>query len=181
MMRACLLPTAVLATVLVGPTLAAEPEAANHPVWWTVGDAPLAELRGGFDLGTGLIVSFGITRAVYINNQLVTQTSLQLPDLSRLQSLDTVQAAALAQQIRAQVAAQLAGQAQVIQNGPGNSVAPEAVIVPLGTYIQNTLNNQSIRTETLIQATSNGLGMLKNMNLQSTINDAVNQAIGGLR
>lgn len=171
----------LMAALPGGPCFAAQDEAAA-PVWWTVGDAPLAEMRGGFDLGRGLIVSFGITRAVYINNQQVTQTTLQLPDLGHLQGLPTDQAATLAQQIRAQVAAQLAtqlaGQAKVIQNGPGNSVSPEVAVLPLGTYIQNTLNNQTIRTETLIQATSNGLGLLKSMNLHNAIQEAVNQAIG---
>ena len=68
-----------------------------------------------------------------------------------------------------------------MQNGPGNTVDAGALTVPLATYIQNTLNNQTIRTETLIQATTNGGALLRLMNLQSTINDAVNRSIGGAR
>lgn len=178
MRRLCIFPpwtaALLLAALVASPSLHAATDEADT-LWWTVGDAQLADLRGGFDVGMGLIVSFGISRAVYINNQLVTQTTLQLPDLSRL---NATQAADMARQIQAQITSQLAGRGQVIQSGPGNTVSPDAIVVPLGTYIQNTLNNQTIRTETIIQATTNGLGMLKNMNLQATIHDAVNQAIG---
>ena len=67
------------------------------------------------------------------------------------------------------------------QNGPGNTVDTGALTLPLATYIQNTLNNQTIRTETVIQAHTNGAALLRTMNLQATINDAVNRAIGGAR
>lgn len=178
MRRLCIFPlwtTALLLAALVAaPPLHAATEEADT-LWWTVGDAQLADLRGGFDVGTGLIVSFGVSRAVYINNQLVTQTTLQLPDLSRL---NACQVADLTKQIQSQISSQLASKGQVIQNGPGNTVSPGAIVVPLGSYIQNTLNNQTIRTETLIEATTNGLGMLKSMNLQATIRDAVSQAVG---
>jgi hypothetical protein len=135
-----------------------------------VGDQKLAQLRGGFDLGSGLFVSFGISRAVYINNQLVTTTSFQTSGLDKLAQ---VRIAELTQQLQAQQ--------QVVQNGPGNTVDAGALTVPLATYIQNTLNNQTIRTETVIQATTNGGALLRLMNLQSTINDAVNRSIGGAR
>ena len=128
-------------------------------------------LRGGFDLGSGLFVSFGISRAVYINNQLVTTTSFQTSGLDKLAQ---VQFAELARQLTAQ-------QQQVVQNGPGNTVDTGALSLPLATYIQNTLNNQTIRTETVIPAHTNGAALLRTMNLQATINDAVNRAIGGAR
>ena len=146
------------------------PPADPRPVWWAVGDQKLAQLRGGFDLGSGLFVSFGISRAVYINNQLVTTTSFQTSGLDKLAQ---VRIAELTQQLQAQQ--------QVVQNGPGNTVDAGALTVPLATYIQNTLNNQTIRTETVIQATTNGGALLRLMNLQSTINDAVNRSIGGAR
>ena len=146
------------------------PPADPRPIWWAVGDQKLSQLRGGFDLGSGLFVSFGISRAVYINNQLVTTTSFQTSGLDKLAQ---VRIAELTQQLQAQQ--------QVVQNGPGNTVDAGALTVPLATYIQNTLNNQTIRTETVIQATTNGGALLRLMNLQSTINDAVNRSIGGAR
>jgi hypothetical protein len=142
-------------------------QAPQESVWLAASDHTLSQLRGGFDLGAGLVVSFGISRAVYINGQLITSTSLQVGDLSRL---TPTQAAALGQQI--------ATQTQVVQNGPGNTLESGTDKVPLTTFIQNTLNNQTIRNQTVIQATSNGLSMVKNMNLQSTINQAIANAIG---
>lgn len=148
----------------------APPPADPRPIWWAVGDQKLSQLRGGFDLGSGLFVSFGISRAVYINNQLVTTTSFQTSGLDKLT------------QVRfAELAQQLSALQQVVQNGPGNTVDASVLTVPLATYIQNTLSNQTIRTETVIQATTNGAALMRLMNLQSTINDAVNQAIGGAR
>jgi hypothetical protein len=141
-----------------------------RPIWWAVGDQKLLQLRGGFALGSGLLVSFGITRVVYINNQLVTTTSFQANGLDKLSQ---TRIAELAQQLNAQQ--------QVVQNGPGNTVDAGALTLPLATYIQNTLNNQTIRTETVIQATTNGAALLRLMNLQATINDAVNRAVGGAR
>lgn len=146
------------------------PPADPRPIWWAVGDQKLSQLRGGFDLGSGLFVSFGISRAVYINNQLVTTTSFQTSGLDKLT------------QVRfAELAQQLSALQQVVQNGPGNTVDASVLTLPLATYIQNTLSNQTIRTETVIQATTNGAALMRLMNLQSTINDAVNQAIGGAR
>jgi hypothetical protein len=142
-------------------------QAPKESVWLAASDRTLSQLRGGFDLGAGLVVSFGISRAVYINGQLVTSTSFQVGDITRLTA---PQAAALGQQIAAQT--------QVVQNGPGNTLESGAGTVPLTTFIQNTLNNQTIRNQTVIQATSNGLSLVKNMNLQATINQAIANAVG---
>lgn len=135
-------------------------------VWLAASDRTLDQLRGGFDMGSGLVVSFGISRAVYVNGQLATSTSFQVGDITKL---NPSQAMALNQQ--------MASQTLVVQNGPGNTVEPGAATIPLATYIQNTLNNQTIRNQTVIQATTNGLGIIKSLNLQSTLNDALTNAI----
>ena len=141
----------------------------GESIWLAASDRTLDQMRGGFDLGTGLMVSFGISRAVYINGQLITSTTFQVGDLTRLTPL---QAAALSQQISTQT------QAQVVQNGPGNTVELNVGTIPLATYIQNTVNNQTIRSQTIIDASSNGIGMVKGMNLQGTINEAIANAVG---
>jgi hypothetical protein len=138
----------------------------EESMWLAASNHTLDQLRGGFDVGAGLVVSFGISRAVFINGQLVTSTSFQVGDITKLTS---AQAVVLSQQI--------SSRAQVLQNGPGNTVDAGAAIVPLAMYIQNTLNNQTIRNETVIQATSSGLSMVKNLNLQATLNDSINNAI----
>lgn len=168
---------------------------AQGAVWLAASERTLDKMRGGFDLGTGLVVSFGISRAVYINGQLITSTSFQIGDLTKLTA---PQAAALGQQIATQM--------QVVQNGPGNTLESGAAgtavtgkavttgttgttgiagiagttvqTVPLATLIQNTLNNQTIRNQTVIDVSSNGLSILKTMNLQSTITQAVANAVG---
>ncbi|MFC5523110.1 hypothetical protein [Polaromonas jejuensis] len=164
-----------LAAGLCGLLLAGASQAQNIPqqpyqesVWLAVSDRALDQLRGGFDLGAGLVVSFGIDRAVFINGQLMASTVLQIGDVAKLTS---AQAAVLGQQIMSQV--------RVVQNGPGNTVDPGAVTVPLAMVIQNTLDSQTIRNQTVIQATTNGLGILRGLNLEATINESIARAIGG--
>lgn len=128
-------------------------------MWLAASDRALDQLRGGFDLGAGFMVSFGISRAVYINDQLITTMSFQLGDITKI---TPAQAAALGQQFTAQ--------AQLAPNGPGNTVQPgspavpppaseapppASVVSPLATVIQNALNNQTLRMQTVIQANTN--------------------------
>jgi hypothetical protein len=139
----------------------------DNSMWLAASDRTLDRLRGGFDLGSGLLVSFGISRAVYINGQLVATTSFQSGDIAKI---TPAQVAVLSEQAASQV--------QLVQNGPGNTVEPGALTVPLATFIQNTLNDQTLRTQTVIQASTNGLSTLRSMNLQATIREAVANAIG---
>lgn len=138
---------------------------ADNSLWRTVSDRTLAKLRGGFDIGAGLQVSFGITRTVYINGALITETTLSLGELSQLTPAQA-----------AQLNGQLAG-LNLVQVGPGNSVPSAVANLGAGTVIQNTLNNQQINVQTLINASSNGLGMVRSMNVQGTIDDALARAI----
>lgn len=152
-------------------------------LWQPVADRTLEAMRGGFSLGGGLEVSFGITRAVYINGELVVETTL---NLSRLAELGQ-EAVAQLQQLQ---------QLQVVQNGPGNTVVtgaapspskasgdsgPTVSAVPgvaTGTVIQNSLNNQQILHQTIINATSNGLGLMRLSTLHETLSEAIRQSIG---
>lgn len=141
-------------------------DSTGAPLWLTVSNQRLDNMRGGFDLGLGLLVSFGISRATYINQELVTSMTLQLGDISKLTAL---QAQRLGQQINLPP--------QVIQNGSGNVVDSGAMSLPLGTYVQNTLNNQTLRTQTVIDINTNGLGMMKNFNFQAMMQEAITNAI----
>jgi hypothetical protein len=49
----------------------------------------------------------------------------------------------------------------------------------LATVIQNSLNDQVLRTQTIINVSSNGLGLLRSMNLQKTLDMALTQALAG--
>ena len=145
----------------------ASPDKAETPLWMTVSNKRLDKMRGGFDLGLGMMVSFGISRATYINQELVTSMTLQLGDLSKLTAS---QAQQLGQQINLQP--------QIVQNGSGNVVDSGAITLPLGTYVQNSLNNQVLRTQTVIDITTNGLGVLKNANFQTMMQEALTNALG---
>jgi hypothetical protein len=136
-------------------------------MWLAVSHRELDTLRGGFNLGDGLMVSFGISRVAYINEQLVASTTLQFGDITRLSAQ---QAARLGQQLMLQP--------QIVQNGPGNAVQAGAVSSPLATVVQNTLSDQLVRTQTVINVSSNGLSALRNMNLQATIQSALTNALG---
>jgi len=148
--------------------LAGAPEGAEAgEMWLAVSHRELDTLRGGFNLGDGLMVSFGISRVAYINEQLVASTTLQFGDITRLSAQ---QAARLGQQLMLQP--------QIVQNGPGNAVQAGAVTSPLATVVQNTLSDQLVRTQTVINVSSNGLSALRNMNLQATIQSALTNALG---
>jgi hypothetical protein len=50
--------------------------------------------------------------------------------------------------------------------------------LPQGTYVQNTLNNQVLRSQTVIDIATNGIGILKNNNFQSMMQEAITNALG---
>ncbi|QYD72192.1 hypothetical protein KZJ38_35210 [Paraburkholderia edwinii] len=151
------------------PTAATVPTSKTDPNWSTpdkvaISDERLDTMRGGFDLSSGLKVSFGVSRMVVVNGNLVTTTSFNIPDIANLS----------AQQAQ-QLASVNAG--SLIQNGPGNVVQPGAMPALSGAVIQNTLNNQNIQALTTINTTVNSLSMFKNFNVGSTLGGALTNAV----
>jgi hypothetical protein len=117
-------------------------------------------VRGGF-ITDGLNISFGIERAIYINGALVTTTSLNLSDLGRISAgrgttaFDT-------------------GTIALIQSGAGNTVSSGAFsAASVGNVIQNALDGQKIQNVTVINATVNSLGVLRGLNLESSLRGAL--------
>ena len=165
------------------------PEGVGQPFrpadWAAASDERLDGLRGGFELGAGLTVSFGIARTVMINGEVLSRTSFVLPDIGKI----TAEQAAMAR-------AALGG-LTVVQNGPGNGVAPNAFtlspstsatsatdgvspggpVLSSGTVIQNSLSNQVLQNTTLINTGVNSLGLLKLGHANSALRDAL---LGGL-
>jgi hypothetical protein len=125
-----------------------------------VDDARLDSVRGGFDLGGGMFAAFGISRAVYVNGALVAQTAVQVPDVARITA---VQAGALT----------TANAARVIQIGLGNHVDPAVLLHMGGTVIQNTLDNQRVKSLTTIDVTVSGLDTFRSLNLQDSLQPAL--------
>lgn len=189
MRRNFALPGALRVLACLAPLATANAQNAPAPpdsqqLWLAVEDTTLAQLRGGFALGDGLLVSLGITRALYINGALVTETSLHL---NAANPLDAAQAARLGQQLQS---------LNLVQNGPDNvfqagsaqtlpqaTAAGSAVLRSVsglgpGTLVQNSLSGQNILNRTTIDASSSGLSLLRAAQLQSDISQAVQQAIG---
>lgn len=115
----------------------------------------LGAIRGGFTGINGLQVSFGIERTVYINGNLVSTTSLNVSPQG--QAVGVGESVAL------------------IQSGAGNNFAPQ-IILPSSlpaTVIQNTLNDQKIQALTVINATVSSMQMLRSLDFQNSMREAV--------
>jgi len=133
-----------------------------------VAAAALDAARGGFEVAGGLSLSLGIERVVSVNGEIMARTNIAIPDLAAM----TAEQARLTQDAL--------GAARMIQIG-GNNYAAADLNLPNGaTLLQNTLSGQDIRTATTISSTVNSMALIKDINFQSTIRDAVVRSPGGL-
>ena len=205
-----------------------------------VSAARLAAVRGGFDLGDGLQVSFGIQRAVYVDGNLVTYISMSIPDVAHITTQQAMSLATALSTVDVQIGSgntfdpssntghagtaatiasglALAGtQASVPATAPasgsalvsGTSIlangqmasaasssmqagaaigAPTAsgnpvvtsIVIPssatqpnAATVIQNTVNNQVVRTLTTLNVAVNALNVMRGQNLQQSLQAA---------
>ena len=141
-------------------------DAAPPDGWEAVDGSELDTMRGGFTTGGGLIVALGIERLVSINGQTVARTRFELAATGGLAG----QAAAAARSALSDGA--------LIQNGPGN-VAPAMLSADaLGaTIIQNTLNDQAIRSQTVINASVNSATLMQSLNFHDSVGQAIRDAV----
>lgn len=156
------------------PTVAVEAKTAVPPApplrsmgegWLALDERKLDDVRGGFIVDNGLKISFGIERAVYVNGTLSATTTLNVSELGRV----TVS--------RSGAGATEAANVLLLQNGPNNSFSSSASNSAFGTIIQNTLNDQNIRSITTINATVNSLQVIRGMNLQSVLRTAITDSL----
>ncbi|MEO6170307.1 MAG: hypothetical protein ABIO84_05170 [Lysobacter sp.] len=140
----------------IDPALGAE--------WVALPASRLAALRGGFVLPSGMQVSFGIERLVYVNGNLVASARVTIPDLGR---------------ITAQQARELsdASDGLVVQVGEGNTFAP-AGMAANALVIQNTVNGQDISALTTIDVGVGSLGMFQSINANDALQTALQRAPG---
>jgi hypothetical protein len=108
----------------------------ESPECRAVGDQELAALRGGFDVHTrtGLVrIDIGITRGVAVNGEVVAMSSQGTP--------------------------------LIVQIGPGNSALSASAFhaSAMPTIVQNTLDNQTLRTFTVVSASVNSLSVLNSL------------------
>lgn len=159
---------AVLCAATLVPTYGSAGPAVRGVTWTTVGDRTLERMRGGFDAGGGVKISFGISRVVYINGELVASNQFQISDLA---SLTPKQARGVQAQLNT---------LNLVQNGPRNIYSVESVqagkqsLLPAAsTIVQNTLNDQKIESRTVLDISTNGLSMIKALNAAGTLNDVM--------
>lgn len=147
----------LISSVWCGPSRAAETGMEPEPAWIPLSADRLASMRGGFVLPSGQVLSFGIERLATVNGMVVAATRVNVPDLSRITA---EQAQALAS----------LDEARVIQVGRGDAIAPggNGALV-----IQNALDGQSIGALTTINVSVGTLGLFQDLNLASTLHDAL--------
>ncbi len=162
--------------------------------WMTVGDDTLAAMRGGFDLGGGLMVSFGISRVVTVNGVLLSSTSFQLPDLGRvtpaqIAAFERYLGSTSVVQVGSGNTAPASDSGASVASGTGSPTAPAASGSAAGaggsvttfsspaTVVQNTLNNQAIQTRTVIDATTNALSLARGANTAAALREALTRSL----
>jgi len=161
---------ALCAAIGTMPAVQAADASANNVAGFgaPVGAETLDGARGGFEIAGGLSVALGIERVVSVNGEIMSRTNIAIPDLAAL----TADQARLTQEAL--------GAARMIQIG-GNNFAAADLNLPNGaTLVQNTLDNQAISSVTTITSAVNSMSLLKDMNFQSTIRDAVVRSPGTL-
>lgn len=137
---------------------------AAPPAWRPVEDAVLASLRGGIDTGQGLMVSIGVERLVSINGNTVSSASFSVggPQAPGGQPQGAPPA-----------------QFTLLQNGAGNLALPGAMPNAVaGLVLQNSVNDQLLRSQTTISASVNSLSALRNMNFEGSLRQALAYGVG---
>jgi hypothetical protein len=109
---------------------------AQAPQCRVASDAELAALRGGFDLrtpGGRMRIDIGIMRGVSVNDRIVAVTA--------------------------------EARALIVQVGPGNAAPPPSAFAEgaMPTVVQNTLDNQALKTFTIVNASVNSLSLLNSL------------------
>ncbi len=147
------------------PAAGRAPAAAAGAGWVPVAATVLDAARGGFTFDTGLRLTLGIDREISINGEVVSRTSLQLTDVSRLSPEQAQQTSAALSAVK------------LVQNGPDNIVAGAMSTQTLGgTVIQNSLNDQLIRTHTVIHSSVNSMALMQTLNFQGSLGEAIARA-----
>ncbi len=129
-------------------------------IWAPVAADRLDRMRGGFTTPAGLQVALGIERIVSINGEAVSHVTLLALGAagSGLSAGDS---------------------ARLIQQGGNNVFAGALDQAQAGaTFVQNSLNNQTIRTDTLISANVNSAGLLRELNFSQALSHAAITAAG---
>lgn len=159
-------------------------------------EAVLDSMRGGFQRDPdGPLISFGIERNVFLNEKLVSSTVLNIPDMKRFADHGDFNPFAdhrdgklivNRSDMRPSVdrsdmkpfADHPSDTVTLTQSGPGNSLPPDlSSLPPFMTVIQNSLDNRTIQSETVINATVEALTWARSLNLGNALSQANIEAI----
>jgi hypothetical protein len=155
-------PDAEPAETLAGTQITPSPAPGPLATLAAVNHDQLGDVRGGIDVGSDLTIAIGIVRTASINGVEQFSTSLQIADLASMagsglptSGIDPI----------------------VVQNGAGNLISLDSLnsfSAGLATVIQNTLDNQTIATQTVMDVS---LGNMSLMMQDITASQAVNQSL----
>ena len=165
-LRAALAAASIGGAIMAPAVHASDPEASSFGT--PVAAETLEEARGGFDVPGGLTLSLGIERVVSVNGEVLSRSSIAIPDLASITS------------DQARQAQEALGAARMIQLGNNNFAGADTGLGNGATLLQNSLNGQTIRTDTIINSSVNSMSLLKDMNFQATIRDALVRSAGNL-
>lgn len=120
-----------------------------------VSETVLAQMRGGFQSSpNGPVLAFGIERTVLVNGERVSSSVLTIPNLSQL-------------------ANNASNAFTLIQTGGGNAVSPGmSSLSPFMSVMQNSLDNQTIQHQTVMNATVAALGWARSLALGNALSQA---------
>ncbi len=159
----------------------------NYTLRTPVSEAVLDSLRGGFQRGPdGPFMSFGIERNVFINEKLINSTAFNIPDMKQLADHRDFNPFADHRDMKPSVdhsgmkhfAAHPSDTFTLIQSGPGNSFRPDlSTLPPFMTVIQNSLDNRTIQSHTVINATVEALTWARSLDLGNALSQANMEAI----
>jgi hypothetical protein len=142
-----------------------------------VSEAVLDGMRGGFQRGLdGPFMSFGIERNVFLDEKLASSTRLNISDMKGLADLRDVNP--LAGRDMKSLADRPSDTFTFIQSGPGDSMRAElSDMTPFMTVIQNSQDNRTIQTETVINAAVEALSLARSLDLGNALSQANMEAI----
>ncbi|WP_145647358.1 hypothetical protein [Pseudoduganella lurida] len=127
--------------------------------WVPVDEAVLDEARGGFDTGNGLLVSLELDRMISLNGNVVGSSRLALADVAGTGGAPS-------------------SGFSFVAAGDGNAVSLATNMQTMAALVlQNSANDQLIRSQTTINATVNTLSTLKGLNFGDSLRQALSTAV----
>ena len=138
-----------------------------------VSEAILDSMRGGFQRDPdGPLMSFGIERNVFINEKLISSTMLNIPDLKQFADHRDMRSSVDHSGMKP-FADHSNDTFTLIQSGRGNSFHPDlSTLPPFMTVIQNSLDNRTIQSHTVINATVEALTWARSLDLGNALAQA---------